>query len=517
MTLGSAKRRDVPTFLRKLWALEEALSGAGFPAMPPWWRETISRFYMAGKRRLVVRKGRRVFASTCIAPRLAVAEMLWGEHPHLHGTPPLVFAFLSVRRDEAAKRLRGVKAILDALGEKYAERGESVELIERPAIFNVVTANNKANVGDTVAFAWLDEVSSWSDDDLGANPAEQVVGRLAPALATLPDAKICLVSSPLSVNDYHARQFDLGDTPGQFVARGATWEINPHLSEADTRELEPDERTWRREYGAEPSESVEENWFGAAIDKAIDDEPAGNIPLGVRRIISIDPAFDGDSSPDLFGWSVVTSEPGPLVGATGRPRRITRVRAVGAWKPDRSPYGMAERVRDEVCSVFDPQPDYWRIVYTDQHEGHSFSELAENAGLSLLVVPWTGGDSNKSKLARFRSVRLAMLDGSLKIPNDPDLIREFRSVRGLLAPSGVERIEMPRTSRGHCDRVAAVVLGASVALGYGPTPAKKPVPVPGSAEHARLEAEETKARIRAEVRRRAGRISFHQAAQKFRV
>jgi hypothetical protein len=498
-------KRDPAAFLRRLWALEDALAVGGFPAMPPWWRSTIERFYLSGKRRLVVRKGRRVFASTCIAPRLAVAEMLWGAHPHLHGTPPLVYAFLSVRRDEAAKRLRGVKAILDALGEKYAERGDTVELADRPAIFSVVTANNRANVGDCVAFCWLDEVSSWSDDDLGANPAEQVVGRLAPALATLPDAKMFLVSSPLSVNDYHARQFDLGETTRQCIARGATWEINPHLSEAETRELEPDERTWRREYGAEPSESVEENWFGSAIDAAIDGAMSLDIPPGVRRIISIDPAFDGESSPDLFGWAVTTSEPGPLLGANGRQRRITRVRAVGAWKPDRLPYALAERVRDEVCAVYDPTSKVGRTVYTDQHEGHSFSELARSAGLNLQVVPWTGGNSDKSKLARFKAVRLAMLDGSLKIPNDPDLLREFRSVRGLLAPSGTERIEMPRTSRGHCDRVSAVVLGASVALEHGPTAAK--VPDLTTEELQRLEADKEKRAAFAGVRKRIGRMS----------
>ena len=68
-------KRDAAAFLRKLWALEEALAGVNFPPMPPWWRDTLQRFYLSGKRRLVVRKGRRVFASTCIAPRLAVAEM----------------------------------------------------------------------------------------------------------------------------------------------------------------------------------------------------------------------------------------------------------------------------------------------------------------------------------------------------------------------------------------------------------------------------------------------------------
>src|SRR5688572_32921581 len=126
--------------------MEGALVAAGLPAMPEWWRATLERFERTGRRRRVVRKGRRVFASTCVAPRLAVAEMLFGEHQHIPGTPPLVFAFLSVKRDEAANRLRGVKAILDILGEKYTERGETIELVDRPVRFMVMTASFKLSV-----------------------------------------------------------------------------------------------------------------------------------------------------------------------------------------------------------------------------------------------------------------------------------------------------------------------------------------------------------------------------------
>src|SRR5262249_18277355 len=153
------KRRDTEVFLRRLWQLEDLLVANGFPAMPEWWRREIARFYRSGKRRWVIRKGRRVFASTCIAPRLAVAEMLYGQHPHLPGTPPLTYAFVSVKLDEAAKRLRGVTAILDVLGEGYKTRDNTIELDNRPATFAVVAANFRTNVGDTVAFAWLDEVS----------------------------------------------------------------------------------------------------------------------------------------------------------------------------------------------------------------------------------------------------------------------------------------------------------------------------------------------------------------------
>jgi hypothetical protein len=459
------KRRNTEAFLRKLWAMETALVGGGLPPMPAWWRKTIERFYRSGKRRLVVRKGRRVFASTCIAPRLAVAEMLFGEHPHMPGTPPLVYAFLSVKREEAAKRLRGITAILDLLQQPFSERGETVELRDLPAAFAVVTANHKTSVGDTVAFAWCDEVSRWSDDEIGANPADRVVGSLAPALATLPDAKLFLVSSPLTNDDYHARQFELGETSTQAVAFGATWEVNPTLTEEMTHELEPDHRTWSREYAAQPSEAIAENWFGSALDSAISAEPPPAIEPGVRPIIAIDPAF----AKDRFGYAVVTSRPGEPDPVTGRARRRTFTHVVGAWKAEQDPRGTMRRLREEICNAFYPEPRGLPRVYTDQAEYYSLREIALDSGINLQLVSWTGGEGEGSKLARFRAVRLAMRQGEFRIPNDPALVKSFRTVRGVLLPSGNERIETPRTAQGHGDDVSALVLAGSVALDSSPS------------------------------------------------
>lgn len=251
-------QRDQAQFLARLWSIESALVEAGFPPMPEWWRAQLTRFYTSGKRRFTVRKGRRVTASTCVAPRLAVAEMLFGGHAHLPGTPALEFVFLSVKRSEAAQRLQGVRAILDALGVRYRERaGESIDLLDRPARFVVLTADHRTSVGGTVAFAWCDEVARWLDDETHANPAAKVIGSLSPALATLPDARLFLVSSPLSTDDYHARAFEQGETPAQCVAHGPTWEIVPHLlSEEDCRALADTERDFWREYGARPSAAV---------------------------------------------------------------------------------------------------------------------------------------------------------------------------------------------------------------------------------------------------------------------
>ena len=462
---------NVERFLAHYDCLDAALTLQGFKPTVDWWRATIERFYRSGKRRLVVRKGRRVFASTQVAPRLAVCEMLFGEHEHITGSPPLVYAFLSVKKEEANKRLLGVASILTAIGEPHTLAGMTIKLTNRPAVFSVVTANHKTNVGDTIAFAWLDEVCSWSDDDLGANPAELVVGRLTPALSTLPNAKMFLVSSPLTVDDFHSRQFGMGETPAQAVAFGATWDINPDITEAMTHELEPDERTRLREYAAIPSASVEKNWFGDAIDRAI--EMTMPVPAAyVRPTIAIDPAFDGDTSPDLFGWAAVATELWRVKAEQGADelRRITRVRGIGAWRPDRLPSEMAKRVREEVCNIYDPQhaADERVTVYSDQYEGHSFAELSRAAGLNVIVDPWVGGTGEDSQLAEFKSVRLAMLQGTFKIPNDPDLLRELRSISAVFR-NGTERMHLPRTNAGHCDRVAAMIKAGSLALNRAAT------------------------------------------------
>jgi hypothetical protein len=446
-----------------LRALDDLLASHGYPRISPWWWRELERFYRSPRRRLVVRKGRRVGASTIVAPRLAVAEMLWGEHVHTPGAPPLAFVFLSVRRDEASNRLRGVRAILDILSERYIERGETIELESRPALFTVVTASFRTAVGDTVAFAWADEVARWNDGD--SNPASEVVGALAPALATLPDARLFLVSSPLGKRDFHARQVSLGDTEAQNVAVGSTWEINPILTEADTRALEPHESTWRREYGAIPSDSDFESFIGEhALASSIDAGRAAPEPVipGAAYTIAVDAAFTENG--DRFGGAVVTHRLGDWIEAERRRGpAVCRVQETFAWRADREPREMARRLKREVCDRYGVD-----TVVADQHESRSWKQLASDIGLNVKIVPWTASQDDGGKTQRFKLVRSEMIGGRLRLPDDPSLADEFRSVYSEIRPSGYEAIVIPRNSSGHGDRVSAIVMAASIALAGNP-------------------------------------------------
>jgi len=396
-----------------------------------------------------------------------------------------VIPFVSIDRGEASARLHTIKEILNVLGVAFDARGEEIAMSgDRRVLFRVATCSVSGTVGFTSVACFADEMARWESRDTAANPAREVMGSLRPTMATQPHAFEVCSSSPWSEEDYHHELFTAGDGEHQVTAHAATWEANPTLSEETTRALEPDQRVWLREYAAIPGGTVTESWFGSAVDAAIEKEPPPPLARGIRVLYAIDPAFDGESSPDRFGWACLTSE------ARNDNGRITRVRGIGAWKPDRTPFEMARRVRSEVCDTFEPDQKGRELahVYSDQYEGHSWTELARQAGLIVEVVPWTGAANDNGRTARFKSVRTAMLNGDLTIPNDPDLIRELRSVRGVLAPSGVERIELPRTASGHCDRVASLVLGASIALSWSPSTAEPAKPVLTREDRWRLAA-----------------------------
>ena len=70
-------------------------------------------------------------------------------------------------------------------------------------------------------------------------------------------------------------------------------------------------------------------------------------------------------------------------------------------------------------------------VFADQHEGRSWRELSKDVGLTVEIIPWKGGAAEDSKSTLFRNVRTLMLEGGFRIPDDPDLIREFRATRAV--------------------------------------------------------------------------------------
>lgn len=494
------------TLLARYDQLDRLLVVSGFPPTSPWWRRELERFLRSGRRRWVLRVGRRGGKSSTMC-RLMVSVALWGAWVVPPGDIATV-AVVSVDRLEASKRIHTVRAILDAIGVRYEQRGMEVFIPERNCSIMVKTCSLTGTVGFTSVMVFADEMAKWSVAETGANPAKEVMASLRPSMATQPTAFEVDCSAPWGTEDLHAELMAQGDTEHQVAAEAPTWVANPTITEEQTHELEPDPKEWARAYAAIPSETVTADWFGLALDRAIALERCVEPILPwVRYTVAIDPAF----SRDHFGWAVISSRTLPPIA--DRDRRLTRVHAAGAWKVDRSPLEMAIRVRDELCIPWHVASDGLNPgVFTDQFEGHSFSELARQAGVALHVVPWTGGSGETSQLARYKAVRLAMLEGCLQLPpvlhaadgpREDGLASELRRVSSVLLPSGGERIVLPRSRKdGHMDSVSAMVMGVAMALERAPQPEwQEPAVVAEQAPWRQAEIERIEARRRKAAQR----------------
>lgn len=401
------------SFLARYDALDAALVAAGFPATSPWWRKQIERFFGSARRRWVIRAGRRAGKSSTLC-RLAVAVALWGAW----SVPPgdiAVIPFVSVDRDEASARLRTIGSILRSLGVRFSERAEEIELHDRRVVFRVVSATVRGTVGFTSVALFCDEMARWESRDNAANPAREVAASLRPTMATQPTAFEACSSSPWGTDDYHAEIFDLGDDYHQITSYAPTWEANPTISEAQTRELESDPRIWSREYAAIP---------GAVVTAALDAEdlascfgrkPAGN--LTKHGFFAIDAS---SLRGDAFAW---------LAGVESDTREIV-VDRVGGWEGEElRRVSLAEIVRDISTRA---KKLGVRRVFGDQREEAGLRSLFAENGIKFLSFAWT--DQSKDDAVQF--LRRGMRESKISIVKHEQLRRQLGAMKARLLPSG---------------------------------------------------------------------------------
>ncbi len=462
----------VSEFLARFDSLDVALVAAGFPATSPWWRDRIEKFLRSGRQRWVLRVGRRGGKSSTLS-RLLVAWVLWGPWTIPPGDTAMV-AIVSVDREEAAKRMVTVEAILAAIGVAHEKKtqAQEIHIPERRAAFAVKTCSLTGTIGFTSIAVFCDEQAKWQSKEGGANPANEVMATLRPTMATQPLAFEIDCSAPWGTDDYHAKLCDAGTTDAQVYDHAATWEAHPALTEERTRAMEPDEKEWRRAYGAVPSAALTGDWFGLALDRCAESPRVDESPLGWVRYLL---ALDVDFSREHLAYAVVSSR-----ARRGDPR-ITRIHETGIRKLDgKKPAEVAQMVRDGVATRWDLVGRDGKATAIIDQEGMSFAEQARGAGLNLLVVPWSGGTKNTSETERYRAVRVAMREGGLLLPADSvELLRELRAVRKRDTATGNEIIELPRQKTedgkpGPLCRVPAVVLAVSELLLRGAQPEATP-------------------------------------------
>lgn len=434
-------RSHAEVILARLAEVDAQLVAAGFPATSAWWLETISRWYRSGKRQAVLRCGRRAGKSSTLS-RLAVVEMLYGRHDIPPGDTGVV-AIVSTDRPEASGRLSTIEAILDALGVAYRPWGKGIQGLRvtgRRVGCRAFTASIKGVSGFTAIFVLCDEVSKWQDSDTGANPATEVIASVRPTMQTQPNARMVLSSSPMSTQDAHYDAFEAGDTELQIVARAATWEANPTVTEASTRRDEPDENTWQREYAAIPQAEAETSLLTAAsVERARRTIPRPwDLPYveGHRYVAAMDPATRGHA------WT--------LAVATKGPDGIRRVALAREWRgtPSNplSPKAVLAEIRELVAAYG------LRWVTTDQHAIDHLRDLVPK-GLSLLEAPWT----QQSITDACEHIAKLLQDEHLELHPDPLVRADLLGIRKQYTRAGA-RIYFAESKGRHSDYAPAIAL-----------------------------------------------------------
>lgn len=431
---------DPSTFLERFDEMHGTLEAAGFAPFSDWWWDEFARWVHAladGRRQWLIRAGRRAGKSGGLC-KLGVAWALFGPWRVPRGEVGVV-AIVSVSKDEAAQRLRTIAAMLDALKVRYERRGEEIALSDRPVVFKVFPCTTTGVVGFTAILVIGDEAARWESRDGMANPARDVIGSLRPTLATQPWGFIVLSSSPWGDDDYHAEQFDLGDSDFQIASYAPTWIANPSITEADTRRLEPHEPTWRREYLAVPSAGAESFFDAAAIDAAIDD--ALIVPAAPRPELRAFAGKDIGLRSDGSALAVVRVEHELIVVVDLIELTPTKREPL---KPSAVVGTFARAAKLHRC----------RSVVSDHFYIESVREHLAAAGLGLVAAPagLTG------KVETYTRVRALLHEGRIRIPKHDRLIRQLREVQSRPTPGGALTITSPRRAGSHGDVASAFVL-----------------------------------------------------------
>lgn len=366
----------IDTILERYDALDRLLVAHGMPPTSPWWRRLIERWYRSGRIQAVLRVGRRGGKSSTLC-RLAVVELLWGDHKIPPGDVGVV-AIVSADKSEAAARLTTIETILDILSVRYSPWGNQaigIRITGRRLGVRVYAATIKGVSGFTAIFVFLDELAKWKDEEAGVNPANEVIASIRPTIASQPNAKIALSSSPLGTLDAHHDAYAEGETELQIVDTAPTWIAHPALTEARTHVLEPDTAKWSREYGAVPQQGNTRSLLSSVVlDRAIarwaEHEPA---PPRYKYVSAIDPA----TRRNAFTYAATTMHEDGM----------RQVVDVAQWQGSRERPVVVRDTYREIAKHNEPLAITHTI--TDQFAADPMRELSLGTGVNLRVISWT--------------------------------------------------------------------------------------------------------------------------------
>jgi hypothetical protein len=229
-----------------------------------------------------------------------------------------VFMVIAADRKQARVVRRYIRALLylsPVLRQLIAPEGDTVGskgetqnsiFLTNGLVIEIHTATSSAVRGYTVVGAICDEIAFWPTDD-AAHPDTAILGALRPAMATVPEALLLLLSSPYARRGelWRAYQRYFGQDDGRvLVIQAPTLTLNPTVpQDVIDQAYEDDPVAAAAEYGAEFRRDVETFIDRDVLDGAVMADRHELRPVaGVRYVAFVDPA--GGSGGDAFTLAI---------------------------------------------------------------------------------------------------------------------------------------------------------------------------------------------------------------------
>jgi len=329
--------------------------------------------------------------------------------------------------------IAGVIKSVPALSQMVmAWRADEIELNNGITI-TVKTSDYRAIRGPTVVCCIADEVAFW--DSQGVSPDKEIFAALRPSMATIPESKLLVISSPYAkagiLFEMHKRYFGQPD-PNVLVWLGETRTMNSTITqEFIDSEIERDPDAARSEWFAQFREDVEAAFSLESIEQCVIPGRTELMASSLNYVAFVDPS---GGRRDQF-----------TVAVAHRQKDKAIVDLVRAWRPPFNP----EQVTKECSEIL--KPYRIRMVTGDAYGGEWPREQFRKHGINYEV-----SEKNRSQL--YLELIPALNSERVELPDIRQLIDELRRLERRRGRSGKDTIDHP--AYGGSDDVANSVAGA---------------------------------------------------------
>jgi hypothetical protein len=400
-----------------------------------------SEIVLAEQNEVTLIAGRRSGKTSKIAATIALYEA-FRVHEITRGDRGYVM-LIAPAKYQAKIAMRFIRAYLNSspLLKRYVERERSDEVELTNGISIVCYPCSYIAVrGVSVVCCICDELAFWRHEETAANPEEEVLAALRPAMATFPTAKLIKISTPFRKEGILWREFQQRAELEHLVWQLPAAEMNPTIQDRTLEKARKrDESRFRREFLAEFTDDIA-GWIAPDVLDACIMRDRRELPPIANSIYvaAVDPAFKHSD----FALAVLhKTADGPVV--------VDRVERWGGTK--NAPLGY-EWVCEKIAGIV---KEYGICeVSGDQYCAAVIKQYFDKLGIRY--NEFTFGAQTRAEL--FGNLRHLLGQRKIELLDQPVLLRQLRALEERRTPNGTTDI---RPSYSQKDDVAvAVALGA---------------------------------------------------------